>query len=683
MHNNPARDRAFSQRKSRTWLSARAERETVVSVNQFDPRLTHSFLCGPAQSSRCARCSFLHGAAASFHSVIARLFPYRVAHLVISAILLVMLGPARVFAATVDNLDPGKTYQVSKISILGNSAFSDSELLAEMKTKQQPPYIFWKRPRLFDPEIFSTDLKRLRRFYQAHGYYSAAVNYDLQPDDHRVAVTIRVDENQPVTVQSIRLRADEHDLPPGHSPYDRLALKKGDVFAEDPYRKSEEALRNFYRDAGYAHAEVTRTAGVNIAVNQARVWYFIHRGVRATFGDTEVVGEKKADPRIILRELTYQPGERFSQSKLDHSRDQILKLGLFSIVRFDPQLKSSNPRVVPIKLFVEEKPKHEIQIGGGYNTESQFVANFQWTDRNWLGNGRQLSILLGYSNINSTAAVTLKQPFFLDIRGLTGSLDLREDVQQVPTYTLFASRFVPRLDYAFSPTLTGYLSYQIEYARLTSVDRTVIAALHGLRKNGIVSGPSAGIALNTTDEPFNPHKGYVVTVDAMEAGKIFGGDFDYYRIAAEIKHYQLIGLGTILATRLKLGTGDSLGSKGKYPLFDRFYAGGEGSVRGYRYWRLGPRSSGNVPLGGLSDIEGSIELRHQLWEKLWGAVFLDFGQLSLHPYDFPVSNLRFAAGPAFSYMTPVGPIRIDLGIPFRKPRGDQGWQIYFSIGQFF
>jgi len=90
-----------------------------------------------------------------------------------------------------------------------------------------------------------------------------------------------------------------------------------------------------------------------------------------------------------------------------------------------------------------------------------------------------------------------------------------------------------------------------------------------------------------------------------------------------------------------------------------------------------------VPLGGLSDIEGSLEARHQIWEALWGAVFLDFGQVSLHPYDLPVLNLRFAAGPAVSYMTPVGPVRIDLGFPFKKPQGQAGWQVYFSIGQFF
>jgi outer membrane translocation and assembly module TamA len=134
-----------------------------------------------------------------------------------------------------------------------------------------------------------------------------------------------------VTVQSIRLRVDEHDLPHGHSPYDRLALKKGDVFTEDAYQRSEETLRNFYRDAGYAHIEITRAARVNITANQARVWYSVHRGVRAAFGNTKVVGEKDVDPRIILREtngfhkanLTNQE-TRFSSSACSRSFASIL-----------------------------------------------------------------------------------------------------------------------------------------------------------------------------------------------------------------------------------------------------------------------------------------------------------------------------------------------------------------------
>ena len=78
-----------------------------------------------------------------------------------------------------------------------------------------------------------------------------------------------------------------------------------------------------------------------------------------------------------------------------------------------------------------------------------------------------------------------------------------------------------------------------------------------------------------------------------------------------------------------------------------------------------------------------MELRHSIWKQVGGAVFLDFGQLSLHPYDLPVSNLRFAAGPALSYTTPVGPIRIDVGFPINKQPNAPNWQFYFSIGQFF
>src|SRR5262249_54920977 len=158
-------------------------------------------------------------------------------------------------------------------------------------------------------------------------------------------------------------------------------------------------------------------------------------------------------------------------------------------------------------------------------------------------------------------------------------------------------------------------------------------ALGPIRESGFLFGPYIGLVLNTTDDPYNPRNGYVLDADAIQGGGIFGGKYNFYRVRAEVKRYQEIGWGAILATRLKMGTGDSLAAKEDYPLFFRFYAGGESSVRGYAYWRLGPQSSDDVPLGGLSDVEGSVELRHQIWDKLWGAAFLDFGQLSLHPYD--------------------------------------------------
>jgi translocation and assembly module TamA len=82
-------------------------------------------------------------------------------------------------------------------------------------------------------------------------------------------------------------------------------------------------------------------------------------------------------------------------------------------------------------------------------------------------------------------------------------------------------------------------------------------------------------------------------------------------------------------------------------------------------------------------IEGSLELRRPVWRELSGALFVDFGQVSERAFDIPVGNLRFSSGFGLSYATPVGPIRLDLGIPFNPPHGDRPWQIHFSIGAAF
>jgi len=82
-------------------------------------------------------------------------------------------------------------------------------------------------------------------------------------------------------------------------------------------------------------------------------------------------------------------------------------------------------------------------------------------------------------------------------------------------------------------------------------------------------------------------------------------------------------------------------------------------------------------------IEGSFELRQQFTEKIGAALFVDFGQVSLRSFDVPIDNLKFSAGFGVRYTTPVGPLRFDIGFPFRPPRGDRSWQIHFSLGSSF
>jgi outer membrane translocation and assembly module TamA len=216
------------------------------------------------------------------------------------------------------------------------------------------------------------------------------------------------------------------------------------------------------------------------------------------------------------------------------------------------------------------------------------------------------------------------------------------------------------------------------------VNPTTVQAIGGFRRRGILSGPNASLIFNDTSDLLDPQSGEILSLGGNFSDHPLGADYRYWRVEGEARKYQRLGGKTILAMRLKLGLEDTLNGKiDDVPLSERFYSGGEGSVRGYGLRRIGPLSLSNDPLGGLSLIEGSVELRHPLVWKLSGAVFFDCGQVSTHSFDVPVDALQCGYGPAAILNTPVGPARVDIGFPTKTPHNDSNYQFYFSIGQFF
>ena len=589
----------------------------------------------------------------------------------------VFTGPG--FAIQVDELDAGREWRVRKIEISGNTQFSDNELLGEMLTKVRPSYLFWEEDNIFDPVTFREDLERLRRFYEARGYYRARVTHDLNVDSEnsRVEVKIQILEGPPIIVAQVDVEIANDSLAPPSLP-----IKQGDIFVEESYRKGEEVLRQFFLDRGYAHVVTERHAEVNLDQDQVRVRYSANSGPLTFFGETTVQGANEVEPYVILRELSYKPGETFSAKKIAESQQKILALDLFSVVRIAPKEVAGKPTIVPMEVQVTEKEPREIRVGVGYGTEDEFRVQLQWQHNNWLGGGRRLSILGKYSSIAMTGAITVIQPHFLSPH-TRAIVSLRQDREDEDTYLLNASRFNPRLEHVFVRPLTGFIGYRLEYSFLDRISAATIEALGAVRERGLLSGPSMGLIWNTSDGPLNPTKGEVVTLTLDQAGRIWGGQFRFYKVTTEAKKYLLLGWETVLAGRLKIGFAEPLGSEKNLPIFERLYAGGEKSVRGYARRKLGPLDANGDPIGGLSLIEGSLELRRPIWGPLGGALFVDFGQVSTRSFDPPVNDLKFAAGFGVNYGTPVGPLSLYLGFPFRPSRGDKSWQIYFSVGAFF
>ncbi|MPZ76260.1 MAG: outer membrane protein assembly factor BamA [Deltaproteobacteria bacterium] len=590
-----------------------------------------------------------------------------------------------VSAVQIDILDPTREWRVGSIEISGNQRLSNSRLLAEMLTQARPWYRFWEERPIFDPVTFETDLDRLRRFYESQGYYENRITHDLQVDEAKgiVSPNVFVEENEPIVISQvvIDIAAEQTAESPPSLP-EKLPVTPGEIFTEKEYQEAELLLRNSIMDHGHAYTKTQRGAEVDLDTHEARIRYSAQPGPRTVFGASEVKGTEQVKPYLILRELAYEPGELFSLRKIQESRQQILALDLFSGLRINPRETAGTPTTVFMDVEVTEKPPREISAGIGYSTEEEFRASLNWRHNNWLGDGRRLSLQAKYSSIVATGAIEFLQPHFLTRRTQAG-LTLRHDLQDEETFLRNVSQFAGRLDHRFSPRLAGSLGYRVEYNQLNDVSGATPEALGDIRTNGILTGPRLGLVWNTTDSLLDPTRGEVLSFTADQAGGIWGGQFDFYKLTTEAKKYVAVGWETILAGRLKIGVADAIGSRKNFPLFERFFSGGQASVRGFERRRLGPLNSDDEPLGGLSLIEGSIELRRPLWRELGGALFVDFGQVSLQPFDIPVDDVKFAAGFGLSYTTPLGPIRLDVGFPFKPPPGDQPWQIHFSIGASF
>jgi outer membrane translocation and assembly module TamA len=175
----------------------------------------------------------------------------------------------------------------------------------------------------------------------------------------------------------------------------------------------------------------------------------------------------------------------------------------------------------------------------------------------------------------------------------------------------------------------------------------------------------------------------VLSLSLEQAGGPWQGDFDFYWGLFEARRYVGLWGPLVLATRFRIGAGDGFGDSADLPLFRRFYSGGVTGTRGYARWELGPLTSDGDPIGGRSLIEGSLELRMPVWGALGAVAFLDAGAIDERPFRYDLGDLQYSVGPGIRYQTPIGPLRLDLGIPLNPPHGVKSWRIHFSIGQAF
>ena len=605
----------------------------------------------------------------------------QVRRLVLLLLALGAMPPGRAGAVQLDELDLAQRWRLRDLRIEGDQHVPAKAIRAAMVTKPRPWFALWREFPEFDPVAFRVDLERVKRVFQNRGYFEARVLHDivLPAEGSAVTAVLWIEEGPPVHVGRVDVEMRGAELAPEvrAEVLETLPIVEGKVFTQENYEAGLANLRGYYRQNGFARVTVTKEAKIDLGEHRAFVTYGIDSGPPSAFGDVEVSGNAKVSEPVIRREIAFRRGEPFRQSKLDDTRDQLAALNLFSAVRLDEN-EGDEPEV-DYHLKVTELPPREIRLGIGYDTEEQVRGLASWRHYNFLGGARQLGFAARASFISRSLLADFLQPHY-PIHTMRTRLLFSETQDDEDAYTLLRTRVSPRLEWQPTRRFTTYVFHRSEFDALSDVSDAIQARVPGIAPDdAFLSGLGLGFDWIRTDDMFDPSRGFVLRMSVEPVGGFLGGDISFVRLVGEWRgYYQLVGrlLGSL---RLRLGTADPTSGDEEIPIYERFYAGGINSVRGYGRWRVGPLVD-DEPIGGRSLAEASVELRHPITDTISGVVFFDGGQVSLDSYDFPFDDLQYGTGIGARVRTPIGPLGLDLGFPLDPPPDDQAWQVHVSLG---
>lgn len=492
--------------------------------------------------------------------------------------------------------------------------------------------------------------------------------------------TVRLDGPVPDAVRSA------FDLKPG------APARAADVVA------AGEAVLAALREDGFALAQVPPPdALVDHDTRTMDVAYTAEPGPRLALGAVSVTGLERLREDYVLRRLGLTPGEPFSPERLEAARRDLLAGGVLAWARLTPGTQPDAQGRLPLNLEVAERPLRVIRLAAAFSSDEGASVSTSWTHRNLFGRAEQLTLRgdVGQVSDHRTDALsylanaTLRIPD-LWVRILDARLDLGAVNESLDAYDREALTGGLALERRFSVRFSGSGGLAFERSRITQDAVT--------QDYRLLSLPWT-LTYDRTDDPLDPRRGWrlagLVTPTQVLSGD--GQGFVLSRVTGtaylDLTRDRARGLmdaapapdgtgRTILAGRLVIGSIGGAPAAAVPPDW-RFYAGGGGSVRGYPFQSIGPRTASGTPAGGDALLEGGLELR-QRFGAHWGAVaFVDAGEVSASSIPGEDGTLSVGVGLGLRYFTPIGPVRVDLATPLNQNEGDAPVQVYIGIGQAF
>ncbi len=438
-----------------------------------------------------------------------------------------------------------------------------------------------------------------------------------------------------------------------------------------------------WRERGFAKASLgERDVVADHARGELDVTLAFLPGPRTYFGLVTAAGSRRVDEDFIRYMADISPGTVFDPKVLDDAQARLARLGVFGSVRIIEAEVLVGGDQLPVTIAVQDRPARRFGFGATYSSIDGLAVEGFWLHRNLFGRAEQLRFDASIAGIDGAfsaerydyvLALTYVVPGFI---GPDTDFSLSGEVHHLIMDGFEDDSFsvAAGVTHIFSDRLSGSAFVELERSRFTSaiaVDDITLASVTGT------------LTFDNRDDRLDAHAGIYLNAAVSPFQDLETGNAGVSAIA-EVRAYRALDEDAkfVLAGRLKFGSLIGSGLEDTPP--DRlFFAGGGGSIRGYGYQSVGAGTLAGDPLGGLSLVETSLELRARLSRTLGIVGFVDAGLVG--PDRFPNGDERFLAGAGLGlrYFTGLGPLRLDLALPFDRQGSSADFAVYIGIGQAF
>jgi outer membrane protein insertion porin family len=593
------------------------------------------------------------------------------------------------------HVDEGKTAKIRKINIVGNKAFKEKELLSAFSLRTPGLLTWFTKEDQYSKQKLSGDLESLRSYYLNRGYLEFSIEstqVSITPDMQDIYITVNIAEGPEYKVSEIKLAGEM--LVPEDELRSLIKLAPGEVFSRERLTESVKLITDRLGDDGYAFANVNASPQLDKEKQQVAFTFFVDPGRRVYVRRINITGNSRTRDEVIRREMRQFEGSWYSTSKINRSKVRVDRLNYFIAVNLETPAVPGTTDQVDVNVEVKEKPTGAVMFGAGYSNMEGLILSGSIAQDNIFGTGKLVNLMVNTGRVNKTYSLSYTDPYFTR-DGITAGFDLYKRVLNTSTLSSVMN---------FNTDTTGA---GIRAGIPLNENDSILTGL-GIENTVIDLGPNSPqrnidfvekFGRSTINIPVTlswrrDGRDSAIWTTSGTTQRVFaeagmpGGDLTYYKVNYDLKwYYPLTEIFTLLLHG-DVGYGDGYAGK-DLPFFKNFFAGGNTSVRGYNISSLGPRDANNRALGGNTRVVGNAEImfpmpgmRNDRTVRL--SAFIDggtvYGSGGVRPEQ---EGLRYSAGIAVMWISPMGPLKVSVAQPLNNQPGDNLQRFQFQFGQQF